>query len=379
MRSDKYPHGRRMQEKCLAFIEERLPSLQSEDTIQDLLRLTVIEYKVPLRTLRRWYSHFQLFGEYPFETNSRMKKLRKLHRKCRVTKVITTEIIQCIQDIVDEHPEYYLDEIQTSLCSNMSIFISISTIHRILTDKLGYTLQVCYEAAAQRNESERSRYQTALECLTTNANQLVFVDETHKDKQASRRRRAWGRSNSGGIALIRWFKNTIRYTMIAAMDVNGFIDSSIDCVKRNDTDDEPNTVDSQYFEYWVETFLCPVLGSYANGEPRSIVVMDNAATHMSEKVGQLIRSTGAYLLYTAPYSPDLNPIELCFNIYKNHLKLNNIQFDNDWYIAHLQAIDQIGHDISIKEFRKCGVSFSNEELTSDKEKQLAIVIATQLI
>ena len=164
------------------------------------------------------------------------------------------------------------------------MYISIPTIYRILVDKLGYSLHVCYEAAAQRNEAERCRYKAALESLVTNADQVIFVDESHKDRRASRRRRAWGLRNKGGVALRRWFKNSVRYTMIAAMDINGFITSSIDCVKRGESEEDQNTVDSSYFESWVENFLCPTLGSYAKGEPRSIVVMDNASTHMSAKV-----------------------------------------------------------------------------------------------
>ena len=116
---------------------------------------------------------------------------------------ITNSLVRCIKDIVDEHPEFYLDEVQATICTRLSLYISISTIHRTLRDKIGYTMQVCYESAAQRNENERALYRTAMECLISRADQVVFVDETHKDKAASRRRRAWGPRNSGGIALRR--------------------------------------------------------------------------------------------------------------------------------------------------------------------------------
>ena len=98
------------------------------------------------------------------------------------------------------------------------------------------------------------------------------------------------------------------------------------------------TVDSLHFEQWVEHYLCPILGRYDEGAPRSIVVMDNASTHMDSRVAQLIRGTGVYILHTAPYSPELNPIELGFNIYKAHLKRNNTAFEYDWYATHLKAL-----------------------------------------
>jgi transposase len=54
----------------------------------------------------------------------------------------------------------------------------------------------------------------------------------------------------------------------------------------------------------------PVLGRFEDDEPRSIHMMDNPSIHISERVKQLIEeAAGAILLYTAPYSPYLNPIE----------------------------------------------------------------------
>ena len=56
--------------------------------------------------------------------------------------------------------------------------------------------------------------------------------------------------------------------------------------------------------------LVPTLDRFKFGKPRSIVVMDNAAIHAD--VNDLIEAAGSILIYTAPYSPDLNPVELMF-------------------------------------------------------------------
>jgi len=61
-------------------------------------------------------------------------------------------MVNCIKRIVDEHPEFYLDEIQMSLCIRLKVFVSQSTIWRVLTEKLEYSLQVCYESARQQSE-----------------------------------------------------------------------------------------------------------------------------------------------------------------------------------------------------------------------------------
>ena len=80
------------------------------------------------------------------------------------------------------------------------------------------------------------------------------------------------------------------------------------------------TVGGEEFEDWVRDYLLPVLGNYERNEANLVLVLDNASTHNSERVLQMIRAKGTYIIFTAPYSADLNPIELGFNIYKSHLK-----------------------------------------------------------
>ncbi|MEQ1785050.1 MAG: transposase [Hyphomonadaceae bacterium] len=63
------------------------------------------------------------------------------------------------------------------------------------------------------------------------------------------------------------------------------------------------TCDTGVFNAWLKTRLCPRLNAH------HLVIMDNAAFHTSPETAQLIAATGATLLFLAPYSPDLNPIE----------------------------------------------------------------------
>ena len=56
-----------------------------------------------------------------------------------------------------------------------------------------------------------------------------------------------------------------------------------------------------------------MLGNYERGEPRSVVMMDNALTHMGDEIEAAITAAGAILIYGAPFSPHLNPIELYFS------------------------------------------------------------------
>lgn len=49
-------------------------------------------------------------------------------------------------------------------------------------------------------------------------------------------------------------------------------------------------------------------------------MMDNASTHMLDEIQAVIENAGAVLIYGAPFSPHLNPIEYYFGVYKNTLR-----------------------------------------------------------
>ena len=57
---------------------------------------------------------------------------------------------------------------------------------------------------------------------------------------------------------------------------------------------------------YVEQILVPTL------QPGDIVIADNLAAHKVDGVQTAIEAAGATLRFLPPYSPDFNPIELCF-------------------------------------------------------------------
>ena len=307
------PSKRHFGKRCQEDVIDDIISYQDKflsASLEHVLRHVSSKHRVSLSTARRWYSHYDLWGEYKHITKRKIQLFNKKFRNQRRTNIITDDIVNTLRSIINENPEYYMDEIAEELVKHTGVYLPFTTIYRTLKEKLGYSLQVCYESAKQRNELERRRYKRALKSLVKNAEQVLVIDETHKDKRASRRRRAWGKRNSGGVQLKKWFRNEKRYTMIAGFNINGFERSSIGIFLRDESSEEgaAGTVDGETFRNWLRERICPLLGDYRKGEPNSIVIMDNASTHMSHEVGDMIRERGAYLLYSAPYSPDLSPI-----------------------------------------------------------------------
>jgi transposase len=79
------------------------------------------------------------------------------------------------------------------------------------------------------------------------------------------------------------------------------------------------STDSKAFEDFIEHLL-PSYGRWP--EPKSVLVMDNASFHHSERIEQMCQDAGVKLIYLPPYSPDLKPIEEFFTELKAFIKRN---------------------------------------------------------
>jgi hypothetical protein len=98
--------------------------------------------------------------------------------------------------------------------------------------------------------------------------------------------------------------------------------------------------------------LCPIPGNYLLGEQHSVVVMDNCSIHTDPEVKSLIEVCGARIVYSAPYSPELIPIEIMFHQWKAYLRCHNDTFNNiDWYAVHSAALRSVTPQQGLHYFR----------------------------
>ena len=274
--------------------------------------------------------------------------------------------------LLNDNPSAYLDEIAITLGRRTGKYFRVCTIWRYVSKYLGYSLQTLASIAKQQSEIERNTFKNALEILLDGKPEmLIMVDETHKDRNAARRRKGWGKRNSGGVSLNAWYSAVPCFTMIGVADVNGFIDTACHTVMREALSAEgaAGTLDRNAFLDYVKTHLCPHLGRFKYQEPRSVVMLDNASTHMSTAVVEEIRATGAVVIFSAPYSPDLNPIENYFSIYKKYLKRNEKDMKLDWKRVHQKALLEVDRDNGIKYFRRCGIPGGYSILTREEQLQ----------
>ena len=124
---------------------------------------------------------------------------------------------------------------------------------------------------------------------------LVFIDEAGSHIAMTR---DYARAPRGERAVASVPRNAGTVTtMIGALDAMG--------VRAMMTIE--GATDGEVFETFLTRVLVPKL------RPGDIVILDNVGAHKTPNVRPLIEAAGASLLYLPPYSPDLNPIELCWS------------------------------------------------------------------
>lgn len=166
--------------------------------------------------------------------------------------------------------------------------------------------------------------------------QLVFIDESGVTTAMVR---SHARSAIGTRALSRAPAGRYeRLTLIGAISCTGL---SALMTTRAFTNDA-------VFRAFVEQVLLPEL------RPGQIVVLDNLWPHKRAAVRQLIEGTGCQLLFLPRYSPEYNPIELCWSKIKNELKRRAARTLDALETAIGEAIQTITASDARGWFRHCG-------------------------
>lgn len=73
-------------------------------------------------------------------------------------------------------------------------------------------------------------------------------------------------------------------------------------------------IDTLCFDAYAEKVLAPRL---RRGD---VVVLDNLTAHRASRIEEVAEGRGAQVLWLAPYSPDLSPIEQCWSKIKSYLR-----------------------------------------------------------
>jgi hypothetical protein len=115
--------------------------------------------------------------------------------------------------------------------------------------------------------------------------------------------------------------------MIGAADRYGFVSHMCETIMHEVYGKiESDHVDGVRFVQYFREYIHPLLGNAANRERHSVFNMGNCFIHNMPEIANMIREKSAILLHSAPYAPDLIPIDFMLKAYKDHLNRHSRDF-----------------------------------------------------
>ncbi|KAK1837704.1 hypothetical protein CCHR01_19672 [Colletotrichum chrysophilum] len=223
---------------------------------------------------------------------------------------VTPPMLAALCERLIEKPDLYRDEMVIFLSDEFDTLVTASSISRALASA-GWSKKVARRVAQERNADLRDFYLHELSAFR--CYHLVFVDESGCGKRAGFRRTGWSPLGVTPEQVARFHRDR-RYQILPAYAQDGVVHSRI----------FQGSTDSDVFGDFIEELL-HFCGRWP--EPKSVIIMDNASFHHSERIDELFEGAGVKKLLLPPYSPDLNPIEEEFAELKAFIKRHFQQHD----------------------------------------------------
>ena len=181
----------------------------------------------------------------------------------------------------------------------------------------------------------------------------MFLDETGITTKLLRR---YGRAPRGARVHDhapggRWQTSTL----LAALRVTGLTAPGV----------FDGAIDGESFRAYIEQILVPTL------QPGDIVIADNLGAHKVAGIQRAIQAAGATLWYLPPYSPDLNPIELCFAKLKAIVRTARCRSSETLWPFLGTCLEHFSPDECRNYFRHCGYSVATRRRPPRKRSQIA--------
>ncbi|MFS8903101.1 IS630 family transposase [Synechococcus sp. H60.4] len=255
------------------------------------IRQVAERFMVTKRTVHRWVRQYQQTQDLtPKKVGTKRVGILEQHR-------------QEVMAIIAEHPDFYLWQYQELLRERLAINVSTVTIHNFLKKQGMTPKKKTYRSArVQEEEVQRERLAYSQEVRDIAAEDLIALDQTGVWEGMER---GVARSLRGQRAYhYRQRYKGEKHTVIGAISLRGVVGCRVikGGMKKED------------FLEFLRSELCPKL------DARKVVIMDNLNIHRSREVEELIRGTGARILYLPVYAPELNPIEMMWSVLKHFIR-----------------------------------------------------------
>lgn len=192
-------------------------------------------------------------------------------------RAITPVMLDALKELLLERPDRHLDELVVFLQYEFEVGVSISTVSRALKTA-GWPKKTVRRKAKEQNADLRARYMHELTACASH--HLVYIDESGCDKRVGFRRTAWSPlpSTDGKVSSGPETPHT------PSVYQDGILMARI----------YQGPTDSEVFEDFIEELL-QWCGKWP--QPKSVLVMDNASFHRTNRVEELCAAAGVILTF----------------------------------------------------------------------------------
>jgi len=242
------------------------------------MRKTAVALGISVSTICRWTKEIQI-------------KTRK-RQKTKMTEVL----VAFVKNLIVQDPTITCTKIVKTIHTSMDMIVSRQLVHLILR-KLDYT----YKRVRKRGKSaqKETKVQDFIKTFMALSGQttIVSVDESGFDHRCVP---IYGYSPRGTQTVLEYkpSNNRKRYNLLMAItNTNEHVTKVMDV-----------NVTSEPFADFIDRLDVPT---------GSVILLDNASIHRTDLVRKVAARKEFLLLYTPPYSPEFNPIEMVFGILKN--------------------------------------------------------------
>lgn len=257
---------------------------------------------------------------------------------------LTAEVQQWLVEVANAQVDASQDELRQEVKARTGVDVSQPTVSRLLK-QAGITRKKKTKRATEQDTPEvtAERQTFAEQQPQIRSADLVAIDDMGIITGMSR---AYGYAPRGERAVAAELGgHGTRLSVVGALTVDGFL-GGLEVL---------GTVNGDVVEAFITQIVVPHL------QPGKIVLLDNARVHHRETLQELIEATGARVLFLPRYSPEYNPIELCWSKIKAWIRTCSPESVPVLQHAFTEAIQQVSKSDAAGWFRHAGFVFNTSK------------------
>jgi transposase len=219
----------------------------------------------------------------------------------RTTLINLSKICKFIEKSLVKNSYITINEIKNNIFKKFNNKISISFIRTIIIKKLNYSYKKVSNKMYNKNLPELLKQKKIFKQKHSNYKDIICIDETYVHSNIHNK---YGWSMSGSRLVHYCKSNPIKYSVIVAISCNKIEHSLI----------EKQNINKEIYKKFIQQ-LCLI-------HKNKKFLMDNVSFHKSKEIIQIINDSSNEALFIPPYSPEFNPIEEVFSLFKRQLVKN---------------------------------------------------------